>query len=696
MARIKSAVRVTLFSLPPLCLLAYALGLGLPLPRFLFPETAVSAEGRPADIALAEAGALGPGAYRVVMDGHPSAAQLSLAQRVHADSGASVAFEVSGRESSPLAAWSLGFDALSATLPLTVLVTEEAAASERIELSVDGRLVYAWDGENGTALGPDRKIRAVLDASDDGSAQVELRVRSGDQESTAAFRVPTGGSLEPRVLLVGPEGAGRSVVEALFPARRVGLDEFSSSDPYRYELIVLDGARLADLGSERARVLAGLAERGAASVMLVADSPDFGSAGQAPELERVLPVDLAPRSLKHLPDLAMLVLIDASGSMFGDKLSLAKVTGIETLGNLKPADLVGMLAFSDSSRWLYRFEPAGTVQPAAELEPLAAGGGTRLHPALKEGLEALAAADRPQRHAVIISDGVTKPGDFGSLAAFARGAGITISVMAVGDDYERSVLAALADGTGGRLYRVLDVDQIPSLMLEDRLAAARTVFSEQRDAVYGINGRQLGFVDGMARFTPRDGALVPLATAAGDPLLASRTLAGCGVLVFASDIRGRWTRDLFGNAEALGAFRAVLAGLMSGREQGASIMESADGLHIVVRGDYLAAPSVILADEAGNVAAEADFERSSSSHWSATVSPAAGRRYTALVMDRGTVAARFPLWANRAAAAPSDGAARALASYRTPGFVVLQGGRAWLVAFFALSLAATAVLRFRR
>ena len=73
----------------------------------------------------------------------------------------------------------------------------------------------------------------------------------------------------------------------------------------------------------------------------MADSPEFGKKGDNPALEELLPVTLLPRSLKDLPDLAVLILIDVSGSMFGDKLSLAKVTGLELLRNLKPSDLVG-------------------------------------------------------------------------------------------------------------------------------------------------------------------------------------------------------------------------------------------------------------------------------------------------------------------------------------------------------------------
>lgn len=57
-----------------------------------------------------------------------------------------------------------------------------------------------------------------------------------------------------------------------------------------------------------------------ASVLMVSDSPDFCKKGDNPELEGLLSVSLVPRGLKGLPDLALLVLIDTSGSIFGVKL----------------------------------------------------------------------------------------------------------------------------------------------------------------------------------------------------------------------------------------------------------------------------------------------------------------------------------------------------------------------------------------
>ena len=42
--------------------------------------------------------------------------------------------------------------------------------------------------------------------------------------------------------------------------------------------------------------------------------------------------------------MAVLILLDISGSMFGNKLSLAKVSGLEMFRNLKSDDRVGLHA----------------------------------------------------------------------------------------------------------------------------------------------------------------------------------------------------------------------------------------------------------------------------------------------------------------------------------------------------------------
>ncbi|TFG82185.1 MAG: VWA domain-containing protein, partial [Spirochaetales bacterium] len=414
--------RFPLLSAPLLCLAAFIIGLPLPLPRWIFPVRTVVAygQGRSARIAIAEAaGFVHAGSARIVVNRPPSADDFAAARGLYHERGIPVLFQDAGagHPELPLASWSIDYDSLAASLPLTLLFAPWVESADSLEIRTGStRLFYVSAIENGgQLLSLDRRLTVAIDAPEYGDAfiPVEIIVRDGAELARTAITVPAGGGLKPRILMVSDRPVQRSAVEALFPVRKIRLSELPSSDPFSYELIILDGLPLSTIGAANARILASVVERGAGSILVAADSPDFGKAGDAPPLERILPVDLAPRSLKNLPDLAMLILIDVSGSMFGNKLSLAKLGGIETLGNLKPSDLVGVMIFSEDSQWLYRFERTDDLEPSRDLAPLSAGGGTRMYPALREGLAELERAPMPVKHALIISDGVTEPADFG-------------------------------------------------------------------------------------------------------------------------------------------------------------------------------------------------------------------------------------------------------------------------------------------
>jgi len=485
-------------------------------------------------------------------------------------------------------------------------------------------------------------------------------------------------------------------LEALRPVRKVPYEELLSAGLYDYELVALDGPSLPELDGAAAAALAEYVERGAGSLLCIIDSPDTGKPGDAPALERVLPVELSPRSLSRLPDVAMVVAMDVSGSMYGDKLSLAKAVGLELVANLKPGDEAGVLLFDDEARWLYPPAPVAEFDAARSLAPLRAGGGTRLYPALAECIAALESSDRPEKRIVIVSDGITAPADFDALAAKAFKAGIGISAMAVGAEYDKALLTRIAAGSGGKFYRVRDASEVPSLIIQDRKSISRTVFAEERVAVVDIAGSEAGFVTGMARLGPKPDAVAFFSSAAGDPLLVSMRIGARSSLVYASDAYGRYGAEFLERPGTLSILEATLGGLFSERPPAAELTETSDGLALSIRADYLVEPYAALADGRGRIVAEAPFSRAAPGRFYAALGKPAPGRYTALVEDRGWVVARFAVASNGgAAAAPSDSARAALA-YRTPFWVLPRGGAPWLLAFFALSLMATVATRLRR
>ena len=453
---------------------------------------------------------------------------------------------------------------------------------------------------------------------------------------------------------------------------------------------------LASLGATLSGRIASYVEMGAGSVLLIADSPDIGIPGDVPELERLLPVALSPRPQTRLPDVAMAIAIDASGSMYGEKLSLAKAVGLELLSNLKPGDIAGILLFDEEARWLSFPGPVEMLDAQGSLEPLRAGGGTRILPALEECIVALEGFSQPERRIIIVSDGISKPADFDTLVPKAFNARIVISTMAVGAEYDKALLTRIAAGSGGRFYRVKDPREVPSLIIEDRQAISRMVFAEESVRIVDMAGSPAGSVTGMARLSPKPDALVFFSSEAGDPLLAARRIGFRSAMVYASDVYGRYGSTFLGRPESLAIIRAVIEGSFRGQPPGAVLAGTADGLSVSIHGDYLAAPRAILADPEGSIVGETRFETVAPGHFHAAFDPAIVGRYTLLVADRGGVVARFTVHANKGLKGIPVDSAAAAAAYRTPAWALMPGRVPWLLAFFSLSLINTLAWRMRR
>ncbi|MDP3179117.1 MAG: VWA domain-containing protein, partial [Spirochaetaceae bacterium] len=568
-------------------------------------------------------------------------AQLRAASEAH---GLPLAIEVAdSNHQLPVSALSRRLAPMDRRMFFELLLPPRARGFRSLELaaSASGALLYR---ASGASLPADLVLRLSAERSDAPSISIRWEDGAG---RIGVGELLLGSALEdrPRVLVIGDPGRGPGFVESLYPARRISLAEADAVDLLAYELVVIDGLPLSRI---RGRFLAGLQElagRKAGSLLFAADSPDFGKKGDNPPIEALLPVSLLPRSLKDLPDLGVLILIDVSGSMFGDKLSLAKVTGLEVLRNLKEGDLVGMMLFSDEREWIYEFPRNESITAAPALAPVSARGGTDLHPALAEGLDRLGRLGIKEKHAIVITDGVTKPADFAALADSARSRGITISAMGIGEDVDRALLERLAAKGGGRYYRVSSADEIPALIFEDRLSVARPAFAQGRIPIHALDGSFVARIGGMAQYAALPAASVVFANALGDPLLASAESGNRAVILFASDLHGTYTADFLASPLGAGTFKDRLDALFTERPLEVSISETARGTTILLRSEELTAPRALLSRD-GRSTREAAFRKVGTASWTAEAALPDTGAWNASIVDKGAVVASFPLAAN--------------------------------------------------
>lgn len=278
----------------------------------------------------------------------------------------------------------------------------------------------------------------------------------------------------------------------------------------------------------------------------------FGIGGYArTPLEDVLPVSMDVRHRLAIPSMAVVIVLDTSGSMgsFGQqiaKVELAKETSQSVIDLLGERDIIGVVGFDQESRWLVRPTQARfRDQILAQVARIQAGGGTNMHPALAMAHAYLARSQAKVRHVIVLSDGQTDPGDFRGLVTRMAQDKITVSSVAIGADADRQIMENVSRWGRGRFYHARDVYTIPQILTAEALLASRAYIVEERfvpetvrtDLVEDLTPPSLR---GYIATAPKPAASLHLISTQDDPILAAWQFGLGRAIAFTSDAAPRW------------------------------------------------------------------------------------------------------------------------------------------------------------
>ncbi|GAB4176955.1 MAG: VWA domain-containing protein [Terrimicrobiaceae bacterium] len=331
----------------------------------------------------------------------------------------------------------------------------------------------------------------------------------------------------------------------------VGLPD-TDADYDRFDAVILDDVSPDDLPEAAAFALARAVREGGLGLVALGSEKVFApTVGSGKPVSELLPMETEFFNQREWPTVALLLLIDTSGSMTGEKMDMARSAAKEAIRLLTPEDSAGVIGFQTDAGWAAPLQPASDFAAlSGGIDVMRAGGGTNIAPALDLALQALRGNRARLRHVILLSDGISTPGPLRELARSMTSAGITLSTVAFGRDADLRLMEELAREGGGRSYFTDSPANLPRIFAKETLTATKPSRVEAPFIPQVV--RPAPFLRGISWESPllghaitraKPGADVWLTTESGQPLLATWTKGVGHVAAFASDAREVWASE---------------------------------------------------------------------------------------------------------------------------------------------------------
>ncbi|HEV8322163.1 MAG TPA: VWA domain-containing protein [Myxococcota bacterium] len=477
---------------------------------------------------------------------------------------------------------------------------------------IDFEYKLATDAEEGT------DIYEATFVPEEGDTDVR------NNRGLAAVRV--GGP--PRALIAtGKAGSEKFLKTALESAEVavdvVGLDDATGAAPFRskldklgdYDIVFMNDMPAKTkagtvLGDDDLEKIATYVRDGGGGLVMLGGEGSFGPGGyEDTEIEKILPVKLEKEKKIEDVGVAVMVVLDISGSMnvlVGTKtrIWLADSGAVAAMKALKPDDYFGVLAVDTHP---YLVVPLQHPQPA--LEPMimkitAAGSGIYIYSALERARNELMKIDARIKHVIVFSDATDAeemckgmdypPGGMTScpagvptaygLAASMYASGIATSVVGLGvaKDSDVHALYDLARAGHGKAYLTNNARDLPKIFVDETKRVASSEIKDKEIAVKlvkdtaitkGIDFGKAPKLRGYVATKIRPTADLALTTPDDEPVLASWRYGLGTVVAFTSDASDRWGANWL----AWDGFRQLWAQVArTAAKKGSKLFASAD------------------------------------------------------------------------------------------------------------------------
>ena len=336
----------------------------------------------------------------------------------------------------------------------------------------------------------------------------------------------------------------------------------------QYKLIIIDNCYISDLPEGFVNSIEAFVKDYGGGVIVTGGKESYAPGGYTDTpLERILPVEMLPKGLDEAPALAMVMVIDCSGSMMDSgvysdtgesvgrsKIDVAVDAAKEAVDSMTRRDQVGVLTFSDEYQWRQKITYAEDKDSIKdEIEKIGIEGGTVIKPGLKEAAEKLAGADAGVKHILLLTDGEGETKAFDDVLKIINENNITLSTVAVGSDSDCTLLENLADKGGGRYYYSDSSSDVPKIFAEEVYLSGDTYFkngeydlsvNSSNKFVEGLYSEGMPQIQGYVATTTKSGAREVITTSEDDPLLSSWQYGLGTTIAWTTNASGTWNEAL--------------------------------------------------------------------------------------------------------------------------------------------------------
>ena len=423
----------------------------------------------------------------------------------------------------------------------------------------------------------------------------------------------------PRTLVLAGDDKVAAELVAALRSQRQAVDsivpealptDFASLASYD-SVVVVDVPRLRLNDRQLAALQVDVRDLGKGLVM-IGGPESYGAGGyQKTPIEEALPVDMGVRDRQKEPDVALVVVIDQSGSMAachcnsfnagGNRTGIAGVRKVDigkeailrAAAALTARDELGVVGFNEAAHWVVRTQPLGGI---ADLQGDIAGiqpdGQTNIFAGLDQAVQSLETATATRRHIILLTDGWSTSGQYDQILARMKADGITLSTVGAGGG-ANPFLEQLAQQGGGRYYAAANPASIPDIFLkETQQVSGQQIVEEPFFPIQTSSSPILrGLDQGLPRLLGYNGTTIKpaaqgvLVTGRDDPLLAQWQYGLGRSVAWTSDSTGRWAKNWVGWSGFNRFFSQLVGWTFPGEESGgieASFETTGDttGLHV--------------------------------------------------------------------------------------------------------------------